>query len=150
MGRLACEKGLSLLTDFGWASADVRMYVHTHTHSQSISHAEQQRDKDSADEGQTAVQQHGLSPIKLCSLCLYVSVCLQIRYVPLPYEKCGVTNIVGRFCYFFKKSLFPLSSRTNKIVRETKRCSQFVPFASTPLLCSATGGHWRSRQVCFL
>lgn len=36
MGRLACEKGLSLLTDFGWASADVRMYVHTHTVSQSV------------------------------------------------------------------------------------------------------------------
>lgn len=37
MGRLACEKGLSLLTDFGWASADVRMYVHTHTHTVSQS-----------------------------------------------------------------------------------------------------------------
>lgn len=122
MGRLACEKGLSLLTDFGWASADVRMYVHTH--SQSISHAEQQRDKDSADEGQTAVQQQGLSPIKLCSLCLYVSVCLQIRYVPLPYEKCGVTNIVGRFCLLlFKKITVPFVV-TNKQDSERNKAVQ--------------------------
>ena len=66
---MASERGLSLLTDYGWAAADIS--VHTHKLAHAASHAEQKEHKDFADDGQTAVQWLRLSLIKLfCSFSL--------------------------------------------------------------------------------